>query len=64
MPVRSALFRSVPVTLAHESAWLHDRADQDFAPYNLESENAQLKRRVAELALANQTLKEQAANGD
>ena len=31
---------------------------------DLESENAQLKRLVAELALANQTLKEQAANGD
>ncbi len=31
---------------------------------DLESENAQLKRLVAELALANQTLKEQAAKGD
>ncbi len=31
---------------------------------DLESENAQLKRLVAELALANQTLKVQAAKGD
>ena len=63
-PVRSALSCSQADSWANVTGTDLSRANQDFAPYNLESENAQLKRLVAELVLANQTLKEQAANGD